>query len=50
MKLVHNITFSVQTYFLVQGHITFRTIFHSGKDGIGICQFMKAIHSMKTVR
>jgi hypothetical protein len=33
MKLIHKITFSMQACFLVQGHLTFRVIFHSGRYG-----------------
>jgi hypothetical protein len=32
MKLTHKITFSVQTCFLVLGHLAFRIISHSGKN------------------
>jgi hypothetical protein len=31
MNLIHKITFSVQTCFVVQGHLAFRIIFHLGK-------------------
>jgi hypothetical protein len=31
MKLIHKITLSVQTCFIVQGHLAFRIIFHLGK-------------------